>query len=60
MNRDYLYRTIATSNGTIIVYANVYDAAELNVTEDRPKTIKVTNNYSGKTCIVRLMRGVLP
>ena len=42
--------TIATENGTIIVYANVHDAAELNVTEDRPKSIKVTNTYNGKSC----------
>ena len=42
--------TIATDNGTIIVFANVYDGAILKVTDDRPKAIKVTNADNGKSC----------
>ena len=42
--------TIATDNGTIIVFANIYDGAILRVSEERPKAIKVTNTENGKTC----------
>lgn len=42
--------TIASDNGTIIVFANIYDGAILKITEDRPKAINVTNTESGKSC----------
>lgn len=43
--------TITTSDAnTILVYANKYDAAILEVVEDRLKAIKVVNTENSKSC----------
>lgn len=42
--------TIATDNGTIIVYANPFDGAILEVVSERPKAIEVVNRENRRKC----------
>lgn len=42
--------TIATDNGTVLVFANTYDGAILEVISETEKAIQVRNKESNRSC----------